>query len=253
MQLFKLGKRKRLAITSNVKDKHGLVSACAASTIQLLSPNALERQCLFIDIESKVPVAVGLKSSSAISTAVVISVAQALTGKSLPAKTILKVSCRASITSGASITGAYDDACACLLGGIVLTDNRKFLVLKRTKLPTYLGKILRIMVTREKKVYTSSIRREYYMPFKAQLTNAFALALKGNFPAAMLSNSVVQCSVLGYSIRPVSSALEEGAECSGISGKGPSVGALCTTNKIANRVSKRWMEEAHESVTVIKR
>ncbi|MDO5846189.1 MAG: hypothetical protein Q4Q04_04610, partial [Methanocorpusculum sp.] len=42
---------------------------------------------------------------------------------------------KASIAAKISITGAYDDAAACLLGGLVFTDNKNMRLLRRTAMP----------------------------------------------------------------------------------------------------------------------
>ena len=72
---------------------------------------------------------------------------------------------------------------------------------------------------------------------------AFKFALDGVLAQAMLLNSIIHSLVHRYSMRPVVSALSEGATASGISGKGPAVAAIFRSSKIANRVARRWLEE----------
>src|SRR5437879_13001743 len=72
---------------------------------------------------STIPVGVGLKTSSSSSTAIALAVHAALGGRVVDPKWVLDCSVDASLASGASVTGALDDAAGCLLGGINMTDN----------------------------------------------------------------------------------------------------------------------------------
>ncbi len=72
---------------------------------------------------SSVPIGVGLKTSSASSTAIAIAVSAALGQKAFDPKKVLDCSVEASLASGASVTGALDDAAGCLLGGVNMTNN----------------------------------------------------------------------------------------------------------------------------------
>jgi shikimate kinase len=160
----------------------------------------------------------------------------------------LRLSCDASKDSGASITGAYDDATSAFLGGLVLTDNSNYRIIKHSKTPKNLGRIVLLRVPIKSKIYTSSINKNSYSKFRNNLQLAFRLALKGDVQAAMMLNSLVQCSVLGYSFDPVLVSIEEGATCAGVSGKGPAISAICTNDKTAKRIEGRWkdMKEGNE-------
>lgn len=234
-----------IIVQTSAIDKHGLVTKCVDYVETYLSARAPKEYQLRINIDSKIPVAVGLKSSSAISTAVVSAIGKLL-GKEIDSETVLKLSCNASKDSHASITGAYDDAVSCLLGGLVLADNLHYRIIKHTNIPKDLGAIVLVRVPLRSKVYTSSIYKNAYSKFTKNSKVAFELAMKGDIRAAMLMNSLVQCSVLGYSFEPIIIALREGATCVGISGKGPALAALCTTNKIADRVEKDWRKMKDE-------
>src|SRR2546430_1817441 len=67
---------------------------------------------------STIPVGVGLKTSSSSSTAIALAVHAALGKRTVDPKRVLDCSVDASLASGASVTGALDDAAGCLLGGI---------------------------------------------------------------------------------------------------------------------------------------
>jgi shikimate kinase len=242
------GEKEPVVIRTSTLDKHRLIPKCVEYVEQFLSVRVPKDYQLQINVDSKIPVAVGLKSSSSISTAVVAAVAMLFGKKELDSKAVLRLSCDASKDSGASITGAYDDATSCFLGGLVLTDNSNYRILKHSKIPENLGRIVLVRAPTKSKVYTSSVNKYAYAKYKNNSRVSFELTMKGDIKAAMILNSLVQCSVLGYSFDPILVALEEGATCAGISGKGPALSAMCTTNKIANRIETRWreMKDGHE-------
>jgi shikimate kinase len=234
----------RVIIKSSFQDNHNLVKTCVRTLLRSCRIRLPEDSVISLSIKSSIPIAVGLKSSSAVSLATVEAVAGALGIGELGYEQKLRISCNASKESGASLTGAYDDASACLLGGAVLADNRKFKILKHSRVPDSLGKIVSITLPSGEKKYTSNVSLSAYSKFKAESETAFEYAARGEISQAMMLNSIIQCSALGYSFRPISSALSEGAAAAGISGKGPSIAALCATNKIANAVEMRWRDEA---------
>ena len=91
---------------------------------KIVSKNELSKTKLKISLDSEVPTGYGLKSSSAISTAVAMVCAK-LFKPGMSDFEILNVGVDASIETKVSLTGAYDDACACYYGGFVVTDNHK--------------------------------------------------------------------------------------------------------------------------------
>lgn len=247
------GKGEHILIQTSTFDKHLMIPKCVDYVERFLSLHVPKDYQLQINVDSKIPVAVGLKSSSSISTAVVAAVAKLIGKKEPDSRTVLRLSCDASKDSGASITGAYDDATSCFLGGLVLTDNLNYRILKRIKIPRNLGRIVLVRAPTRSKLYTSSINKNAYSKYRNNSKDAFELARKGDIKAAMLLNSLAQCSVLGYSFDPILMPVEQGATCAGISGKGPAISAMCTTSKIARRIEKRWKEmKDGDEFTIIK-
>jgi shikimate kinase len=241
-------------VNSQERDDHIIIHTSVNLVKHYLNIKLPKQNKLIIKIDSEIPIAVGLKSSSAVSTGVVSAVSKLLSGRRMDAKDILRLSCKASKDSGVSITGAFDDAIASFLGGLVLTNNDRLLVLRHTRVPEDLGTIVVLRIPRKIRRYTSSLKREIYSRFKNNSMKAFELAKNGNISGAMILNSLIQCSALGYEFDHVFSAIEEGATCAGVTGKGPAIAAMCRTNKVAKQIEKRWREGAknlHE-IDVIK-
>ena len=88
-----------------------------------ISKAQLRSHKITVSLKTQIPAGYGLKSSSAISTAVALACAKLFSKKIDDAK-VIRAGVDASIKAGVSITGAYDDACACYYGGFCVTDNR---------------------------------------------------------------------------------------------------------------------------------
>jgi shikimate kinase len=74
--------------------------------------------------ESEVPLASGLKSSSAAANAAVLATLDALgVAEDVPAEDATRLGVRAAREVGVTVTGAFDDASASMLGGVTVTDN----------------------------------------------------------------------------------------------------------------------------------
>ncbi|HVB12751.1 MAG TPA: shikimate kinase [Nitrososphaerales archaeon] len=233
---------RRIKVLSKTSDPHALVEKSVEYAFSHLRADFPKLIQLRIQINSKIPTAVGLKSSSAVSVATTKAVF-GLFSKDSDWRSILKSSCTASKDSMASVTGAYDDASASLLGGLAFTDNYKFKLVKHSKVPKKLGSKIAILVPKKRKMLTSNVNAISFEKYHVESLHAFDLAMLGDFASAMLLNSIIQCATLRYSMRPVSSALEEGASAAGITGKGPAVGALCQNSKIVEKVKRKWLEE----------
>ena len=237
-------------ILSDLPDAHDLARASVLFALKQIGYNIPEDLSLSLRIESEIPIAVGLKSSSALSVAVVESVFK-LFGKELGHKEILNTSCAASKYCGASITGAYDDASASLLGGLVLTDNTLFRIVKHERVPEELGSIVLVRIPERAKRFTSSVDTRVYGRFRKESSEAFEFARKMDITQAMVENSIAQCAALDYSFGPISEALLNGASVAGLSGKGPAIAAICSSSKIGERVSRAWLE-SNQGVRFIK-
>lgn len=242
----------RIRSISDTADPHNLVRTSVEYALSRLHVKVPRSSQITIEIKSKIPAAVGLKSSSAVSVATTKAIFELFSrGKKLEVSSILKSSCLASKHSGASLTGAFDDASASLLGGLVFTDNLKLRIIRHARVPKQLGTTVALLLPLYEKKLTSSIDRSIYFKYRGESLRAFDLALKGEIAQAMLLNSIVQSAVLGYSMKPVTSALAEGASAAGITGKGPAVAALCSNSKVARRVSRKWKDESSDCRVVI--
>jgi shikimate kinase len=170
-----------------------------------------------VTTRSQIPVSRGLKSSSAAANAIVLATLAALGEEAEPLEAI-RIGTRSAIEAKVSVTGAFDDACASLLGGAVLTDNRAERVVRRTAMPEGLKAVVHVPPFQVRKGCLPLDRIGAVAPAAEA---AFERALGDDFPGAMLINSLAYTSALGLSMEPAYRALGAGAWAAGLSGTGP--------------------------------
>lgn len=171
---------------------------------------------------SEIPIAVGMKSSSAAANAIVLATLDAL-GEKADEMEVVKMGVDASIKAGATLTGAFDDACASLLGGLHVTDNygKKILMSARMEALSV------IFLVPEGKRYSGKVDASHIKAYERPSLLALEDALAGRLWQAMLLNGLVMASAFGVDPRPILDAMKNGAISAGLCGKGPSICAVC--------------------------
>ena len=176
-----------------------------------------------LEVRSDIPPSRGLKSSSAVSAAVIESVARA-TGARAEAIDVARLSAEASRRAGLSATGAFDDALAGLSAGVVVTDNRTGQLLRTDPLPSDLEVSLVIPAQEHRP------SPEWAARFTACRDDGRAAgdaALAGDWPRAMRLNSELVERLMGYDYARARGAAEDaGATACGVSGMGPTLAAV---------------------------
>jgi shikimate kinase len=177
---------------------------------------------------SNIPIARGLKSSSAAANAVALATVAAL-GETLDDLTVVNLGVEAAFDTKVTVTGAFDDACASYFGGVVVTDNLKRKVVERFTLPEGLTVLFHVPSS---KVYTGDSDVNRLRTVKPLVKIAYKEALKGNFWAALTLNGLIYSFALGYDASVALDALTAGALAAGLCGKGPAVTAVVSDDKI---------------------
>ncbi len=183
--------------------------------------------------KSEIPIASGLKSSSAAANATVLATLDAL-GEKLDTLEAVKIGVQAALDAKVTITGAFDDACASMLGGFVITDNKKKELIRRAERDSEV-----LILAPEKKVFSSStnvVRSRLIAPW---VETAYKEALAGDYEKAMTLNGFLYCAALGFSTEPMMAALEAGIEGVSLSGTGPAYTALGAPEQL-DRLEPVW-------------
>lgn len=188
-----------------------------------------------VETDSNIPIAVGLKSSSAASNAVALASLHAL-GKRVSDIEVVRLGVQASFKAGVTLTGAFDDACACYFGGVVITDNLKRRILKRFRPKEGLRVLIHVP---ESKRYTRDIDPCSFSSVRPFIEAANRSALRGDYWNSMTFNGLIYSMALGYDTRAATTALDSGAIAAGLTGKGPAVAAIVPEPKKDN-VREAW-------------
>jgi shikimate kinase len=203
----------------------------------------------YIKTVSEVPMGSGLKSSSAAANAAVVATLDALGTEAKDVVGVvdaIKIGVDAALDVGVSITGAFDDACASLLGGIVLTDNKKRELIKRVEKQSDV-----LIFVPGEKALTADTNVKHSRLIAPWVSMAYELALEENYEDAMTLNGFLYCAALNFNPEPMIQALNCGVRGVSLSGTGPSFVAL-VRNENVECLRAAWTELATEG-HVIKR
>ena len=231
-----LGISKKVDVEMETSHGNGLVieiqnkpmkSRLISRVIQKIVPkNELSKTKLKISLNSEIPTGYGLKSSSAISTAVAMASAE-LFKIQMNDIEILNVGVDASIETKVSLTGAYDDACACYYGGFVVTDNYKKKLVHSEKCLNRVSAVIFIPKSRKRgnirKLKTSS----------SDFEQAWNLAKKSDYWNAMILNGLATSAILSQEPKTIPKLIENGALGASVSGNGPSIAAIVRNDSIS--------------------
>ena len=170
-------------------------------------------------VHSEIPVGVGLKSSSAVSSAMALACA-GLVNDHVEDNFILDSAVRASLDAGVTITGAYDDSTACYFGGFVLTDNYGCKLIHREEAPSNLYAVIFLPDDPKR----GNIRNLH--TFSDLFMDAFNMAKIRDYWKAMKLNGLLTTSALSGQYEPFLKSIQSGALAASISGNGPSLAAV---------------------------
>ena len=189
--------------------------------------------------ESDVPMAAGLKSSSAAANATVLATLSALdvTVGDADAELDREAACRIGVAAardaGVTVTGAFDDASASMLGGVTVTDNTVDDLLAREAVDWDV-----LVWTPPARAFSADAdvaRCERVAPMAALVAD---LALDGRYGEAMTVNGLAFSAALGFPTDPAVEAMPH-ADGVSLSGTGPSVVAVGDRDEL-ERVRDYW-------------
>ncbi|PVX26351.1 MAG: shikimate kinase [Candidatus Bathyarchaeum sp.] len=194
-----------------------------------------------VETQSNIPVARGMKSSSAAANAIALATTAALE-RSLDDVDVVKLGVDGALEAKVTITGAFDDACASYFGGVVITDNLERRIIKRFEVPEAPTVLFYVP---SKKTYTAETDVQRMKDMAPAVKTAYNEALNGNYWAALTMNGLLYSLALGYDLSPAVEAINAGAYASGLSGTGPAVTAIIPEDKIDN-VKDVWQSREGE-------
>ncbi|MDY6819348.1 MAG: shikimate kinase [Halobacteriales archaeon] len=199
-----------------------LIERCVALIVDQFTD---EQYGATVRTDSEIPMAAGLKSSSAAANAVVLATLDALEIPVGPEGPIdradaARIGVQAARDVGVTVTGAFDDASASMLGGVTVTDNTDDTLLAHEHLDRDV-----LVWTPPERAYSAEAdvdRCERLGPLAEFIAET---ALEGQYAHAMTINGFAFCAALGFSTEPLIEALPQ-ADGVSLSGTGPSVTAI---------------------------
>jgi len=196
--------------------------------IKSIIPNKiLNNNFVSINLTSDIPAGWGLKSSSAVSNAISLACYK-LINEEIYDRSVLNTAVNSSLWSKVSITGAFDDACACYYGGIILSDNYYKKLIKRETI----NNDLRVVIFLPHDVQRGNVMK--LKLHKELFYHAFKLALKGDYWKAMNLNGILINSVLYNNYYPLLCAIENNCLAVSYSGNGPAIAAVVHKDNVEN-------------------
>ena len=192
---------------------------------KIVTKNELSKTKLKVSLDTEIPTGYGLKSSSAISTAVAMACAK-LFKPNMNDTEILNAGVKASIETKVSLTGAYDDACACYYGGFVVTDNYKKKLIRSEKCLNHVSAVIFIPKSRKR----GNVRK--LKTLSADFEQAWNLAKKSDYWNAMNLNGIATSTILSSEPEIILKLIENGAIGASVSGNGPSIAAIVKNNSV---------------------
>ena len=175
-----------------------------------------------VEVDSEVPQGSGLKSNSAVAVGVIHAVLSLLRGGDVDPLESARLAAEVTRAHGSSITGAFDDASAAILGGVVFTDNKSLRVIRQLNIEP-----LTVVITGygDRKNLQSIDRLRALSGVYREL---FGMALNGDLWRVATINGILVAESLGYyrALETIGAAMRLGALASGVSGNGPSIYAV---------------------------
>ncbi len=194
-----------------------LVRTCVSRTLESIGR---ELPGYRLRVRTEIPPSMGLKSSSSVCNAVIAAVLDHFDVSMDPLEAIrLGVGCARECK--VTITGAFDDACGCGLGGLVVTDNSKDELVLRKEVPRYDV----VVCIPDRSIPKSKVPVERYRELEDEYRRMVPL-LKDGYLDVLTRNGRFVADLTGAEDGLAEKALAAGALAAGVTGTGPAVAVL---------------------------
>jgi len=208
-------------VTGEVVDHPGADTALVERCVSLVTEEFGDGEGGTVRTETEIPLASGLKSSSAAANATVLATLDAL-GRAEEVQRVdaARVGVQAARETGVTVTGAFDDASASMLGGLTMTDNEADELLFREEVEWDA-----VVWTPPRQSFSADAdvtRCEHVAPLAEHVAD---LAARGQYGTAMTVNGLAFCAALDFPAAPIVDALPH-ADGASLSGTGPSYVAV---------------------------
>ncbi|MDR1404862.1 MAG: shikimate kinase [Candidatus Methanoplasma sp.] len=168
-----------------------------------------------LDISSEIPISRGLKSSSSACNAIISSVLNS-EGFDMDVIDRIRLGVDCARKAGVTVTGSFDDACGCELGGLVITDNRHDTLLYKRDI----GDFDVVIHIPAEKIRKTGLPLERLRSLSAESERLAETAKTDPFEAMTLNGRLIaSASSIDSNVSDI--AMRNGALGAGVSGSGP--------------------------------
>ena len=229
------------AVTGEIADMPDADTTLIERCVELVLEEFGDGEGGHVRTESDVPLAAGLKSSSAAANATVLATLSALGRADAVARIdACRLGVRAAREAGVTVTGAFDDASASMLGGVTLTDNDTDELLVREERDWDV-----LIWTPPERAYSADADVDRCGQVAPMAELVAELARDGRFGEAMTVNGLAFSAALGFPTDPAVEAMQL-AEGVSLSGTGPSVVAVGEFRDLQT-LRGRWQDRPGET------
>ncbi len=178
-----------------------------------------------LEIFSQIPVSRGLKSSSSACNSILSAV---FDGNDFEIGTMemIRMGVTCARSAGVTVTGSFDDACGCHLGGFVMTDNAK----DRLILHRNIGAHDVVIYVPDNKIRKKGLQTDALKASAQVIRKAISDSRTDPFSAMTLNGRTI-ASASGIDDSWAETALMHGALGAGVSGSGPAVASVFSRGK----------------------
>ena len=235
------------AVTGTIAEEPDGDTALIERCVSLVTDRWGEGEGGLVRTESDVPLAAGLKSSSAAANATVLATCAALEltvgdDPGDPAVDVTRLAAcrlgvRAARETGVTVTGAFDDATASMLGGVCLTDNDTDELRSRSAVEWDA-----LVWTPPARAFSADADVGRCAAVAPMADLVADLAAAGRYTEAMTVNGLAFSAALGFDTDPTVEAMPHASGVS-LSGTGPSVVAVAADEDPTadlDAVADRW-------------
>ena len=207
--------RRSVTIVNDASEDKNMARICVSRAYEYANMDESDGWNLVTD--SEIPVSRGLKSSSCACNAILRAVFSTI-GVEIDPVDLIRLGVECAREAKVTVTGSFDDACGCGLGGLVMTDNRRDEILARSDIGDY---DVVIHVPRFK-IRKTGLPLDRLQAMAPRIQEAIDIAMEEPFKAMTMNGRIIsEASDVDNSL--AEKAIDMGALGAGMSGSGPAV------------------------------
>ncbi len=194
-----------------------LAEVCARRALEWIGE---ETEGFELTVRTDIPPSQGLKSSSSVCNAVISAVLDSYGVDKDPLE-VVRLGVECAKYCKVTITGAFDDACGCHLGGLVVTDNRTNELILRKEIP----RCDVVVCLPDRSITKDKVPVEKYRQLSDRFEKMVPM-IEHDYLDVMIRNGEAVDTMIGQPNPLSKKALKLGALAAGTSGTGPATAIL---------------------------